>query len=191
MSALDFPLEVTAMMMKKLRLVDLLRLYNSRSEFSKLRCLKALEKSMGTITVSQLCQLHAEFSTTDQKNRCFHKQVLDRLEKDTFNGFVHLYMKPENEEFFSNNKILETYGNKLVLVREPDMIFSEEWQISGGDFWNCFEKLVEKIEAEERFLKVRDVDVNFNGQNFIDYLIKRQAAPPLNWRERFLFYFLK
>ena len=150
MSALDFPLEVTAMMMKKLRLVDHLRLYSVRSEFFELRYEKSLEKAMGNITQSQLCQLYAESKKTNQKNLYFHEQVMDRLEIDTFNEVVHLYMKTKNDAFFSTNKILKSYGKEIILVEEPDMPYA-------SDFWSCCKNLLEKIEGEI-FLVLVDVD---------------------------------
>ena len=141
MSALDLPPEVTVTMMKKLRPVDSLRLYSAGAQFAELRYEKSLEKSMENITPSQLCQLHAELPTTNQKNQCFHKQVMDRLEKDTFNELVHLYMRSENNDFLSNNKILVSYGNEIILVEEPNMPYA-------SDFWSCCKNLLEMMDGE-------------------------------------------
>ena len=163
MSALDFPPEVNVMMMKKLSLVNLLRLYNACSEFAELRFEKSLEKAMGNITLTQLCQLYAELPTKKQQNLCFHKQVIDRLETNTFNEVVHLYMRPENEDFFSNNKILESFGNQIILVEESDMHYT-------SDFWSCCKILLEKIEGEI-FLKLVGIDADqlWNGNEGINF----------------------
>ena len=64
------------------------------------------------------------------------------------------------------------------------MVFSAQGQISGGDFWNCFIKWIEKMEAEERFLTVKGVGLIIDGQRATIYLT-------MNWRERFLYYFFK
>ena len=106
MSALDLPEEDTVMM-KKLRLVDLLRLYtvpdllrlySARSEFAELRYEKSLEKSTENITLNQLYRLYSGAMTENQRNQCFHEQVMLRLEVNTFNEVVDLYMRLENKD---------------------------------------------------------------------------------------------
>ena len=66
-SALDFPPEITTMM-KNMRFMDFLRIYNARSEFDK--C--CYEKSMENIT-AQLYRFYTELPTTNQINLCYHK----------------------------------------------------------------------------------------------------------------------
>ena len=129
MSALDLPEEVTVMM-KKLRLVDLLRLYtvpdllrlySARSEFAELCYEKSLVKSTENITLNQLYKLYSEAMTENQRNQCFPEQVMDRLEINTFNEVVALYLKLENKDIFSNNKILETFENQIIQIINPEL----------------------------------------------------------------------
>ena len=85
--------------------------------------------------------LHSEATTENHRNQCFQEQVLDRLETYTFNEVIHLYMRPENKDFISNSKILETFENLIILVEQTDMRYTI-------DFFGCSEKLVEKINCE-------------------------------------------
>ena len=182
LSVLDFPPEVTIMIMKNLKLVDLLKLFSLRSEFAELRYEKSLETFMGNITLNQLCQLYSEATTENQRNQCFHKQVLDRLEIDTFNEVVHLYMRQENNEFFSNGKILESFGNQIILVEEPDMHYT-------SDFCGCFKKLAEKIDGEIFLIGVGNINAKqlwngwkgFNIRRKVKYLVKVGKALPTHF----------
>ena len=179
-SALDFPPELTVQMMKKLKLADLLQLFILRSDYAEFRFEKSLEKSMGNITLNQLCQIYSEATTEYGRNQCFHKQVLGRMEIDTFNEVVHLSMRPENEVFFSNDEILETFGNQIILVEEAGMRYT-------ADFWGCFKKLLEKINGDIFLVLVGNINARqlwdkqegFNIIKRIKYLFQFSEELPI------------
>ena len=187
-SVLDFPPEVTVMIMKNLRLVDLLRLYSAHSAFAEFRFEKSLEKSMGDITLKQLSQLYAEFATENEKNQLFHSQVFDRLKINSFNEIVHLYLEPGSQDFLSrlnpNNEILKSLGGQILLVEEPGMSYE-------SDFWSSCKDLLEKVEGEI-FLILIGIDPQQawkgnEGENFrsrVKYVIlHRTYVCPLYYRK--------
>ena len=143
MSAVDLPEELNLMMMKKLGFRDLLRLYNARSEFAELRYLKSLEKTIGneSITLDQLSQLYLETTTKNQANLCLHPQILDKLEINSFNELIHLYMKPEYKCLFSDNKLIASLRGQIIIVKETGMDNESE-------FWSCCAELLAKVEGE-------------------------------------------
>ena len=171
MSLRDLPEELHLVMMKRLNLEDLFRLYLAYSEFNQFFYLGSLERTMGNITLNTLCQLHAQCEREDQRTQCFHQRVFDKLIISSFNEIVHLYLNPENADFFSNNKVIESLGGEILLVNEPDMDYTSE-------FWTCCRELLETIQGEILLVLVHvdpnqlwysDEESNFRSR--VEYLI--------------------
>ena len=133
MSALDFPPELNAMMMKKLRLADLLQLYNARSEFADFRYEKSLQNSMGFISLKELCRVYADCVTDSQRSQCFHPQVKERLKMESLKEINDLYKRRENKHFFSHENILEFLNvKKIPIDEEKDFNFAKCCIIATG-----------------------------------------------------------
>ena len=159
MYAPEFPEEIDRMMLKKLSPKDLLRAYNAHERFAQFRYEKPFEKIMENLTLDQLCQLHNESETTEQKELCFHEQIIETLKINSFNEVVRLYMSPENNEFFSNNKILESLHGQIILVEEPEV---QESTLARSEFLGFCVELFEKIEGD-LFLAFMDFKKEFGS----------------------------
>ena len=161
MYAPEFPEEIRRMMLKKLPPADLLRAYSTHEQFAQFRHDKVFEKSLENLTLEQLCQLHNESETTKQKELCFHEQVIEKLRINSFNEVVRLYMRPENNDFFSNNKILESLHGKIILVEETEI---QESTLARSEFSRVCIELFEKMEGD-LFLAFMDFRVEFGSDN--------------------------
>ena len=75
------------------------------------------------------------------------------------------------EEYFYNNKIIQSIGNHIILVKKPDMH-------NTSDFWSFCKNLLEKIEREILLVlvgiiveKIRDRNDEFNFRSKVRKLI--------------------
>ena len=185
-SILDIPEEVTVMIMRRLGIFDLINFCSIRSEYGEWFYKKSVQKSIGNVTLDQLCEFYAKSETEYEKNLCFHQQVLKRLEICSFNNVVRLYMKEENQHFFSNKKILDFFGSQLISM-ERNAYFSVRLvgpnsytlvDDSSQTFWGCCRELLEKIEGDiylamdgvDRFL-IWDRYDESDFRNRVKYLI--------------------
>ena len=159
MYAPEFPEEIRRMILKKLPPKDLLRAYNAHEQFAQFRHEKTFEKIMENLTLDHLCELYNESETTEQKELCFHEQVIEKLRINSFNEVVRLYTRPENKDFFSNNRILESLHGQIILLEEPE---AQESTLAKSEFWGLCVELFEKMKGD-LFLTFMDFHMEFGS----------------------------
>ena len=97
---------------------------------------------------------------------------MDKLGINSFNEVVHLHMIPQNQDFYSNNKILESMGSQIISAKETVMRYD-------SNFWNSCEELLEKIEGDifpgmigyKKLDQGKNVVRNLVIRNRVQYLI--------------------
>ena len=141
MSLLNFPPEITFQIVQKLNLFNRINLSRVHARIMPLCFDRLLDrKSKRTITINELQLLHQQSRTENEREQCFNPSVLDRIRAKNFNEVVHMHMKPENNQFFANQKILHSFKGNIVIASENEK-FSE-------DFYEKLLFFIDRVEGD-------------------------------------------
>ena len=145
MSLLNFPPEVTLQFLQKINLFQRINVCMTHPRLFGCHSKKPLcfdftldIKSKATISLKELQQLYQQSRTEKERDLCFDPKILDRL-RTNFNEFVYMDMVPENNKFFANQKILQSFKGQIVIESEKDK-FSD-------DFYSHFLSLISRMEG--------------------------------------------
>ena len=153
--------------MQKLNLYNRINLSMTHSRIMPLCFDRLLDrKSIGTVTVTELQQLHQQSRTEKEQDQCFNPKILNRIRTNNFSEVVNLYMDPKNDQFFANQRILHSFKGKFILEIE-DEEFSQ-------DFCQTFLSLINRIKENMClvFLDIKSFGDIFEKQ-FADILSKK------------------
>ena len=168
MSLLDLSPYISLDYMRKLSLFNRIKLYTVNSRLGRLCFDRTVErKPMETISLNELHQLYENSGSEKEKNRCLDHVVVKRLRTKNLNEIIHLYMNPDNEEFFTNQNI------QKFLKKGPLVLEGENDNFSAA-FFEKFLDLLDKTEGDllVALLYIKSFE-NLNADRFNNIITRK------------------
>ena len=78
-----------------------------------------------TISVNEFRQLHQQSKTKDARDKCFSRNILDRIHAKDIREVVILQMDLVGDKVFCNENLLKSLQGKLLLESENEQLSSK------------------------------------------------------------------
>ena len=166
MSLLNFYPEVTLMFIRKINISDRINLSRTHSRLVPLCFDRTLNKisAAGTITLDELRNFYGESKNQNERDQCFHKQILETVQIKNFNEIVRFYMDRKNEEFVANDKVLEVLNGKIIVLVNGEGKYTDS-------FLKKFFYILKKIEGDLFLVIIDGLLLERKNQEFFEELM--------------------
>ena len=112
---LNSPSEISLQFTRKINLVDRINLFMANSKLAPVCFHKIFDKSVETITLSQLHEFHKKSKTDGERRRCFNSNIIVKLRLKSLDELIHLHMDPKNYKFVANDAMLHSLKREIII----------------------------------------------------------------------------